>query len=273
MPVVTAPNTKHADSPDGTPESNIHQSSTQGREAKRQKLSDGAMKQHGRNCFVTIGATAGFRQLLAEIIQPDFLQCLAQYGYDVLEVQCGPDHAWFAAQTQALTDKKGIDIRSFKYTNNMQGYMLACSGTILEAIRYGAPVVVVPNPTLMDNHQAELAEECERQNWAIYGKLGNLAKAIRASHERLAQGGHDRDRDDNPLTQPYSPPPFPVPESERVTLFDWMVLTCYPEELARQKRLRVLGDVSQAFASEQQQKAVKMVMDREKDDRSRLQVD
>jgi len=39
-------------------------------------------------------------------------------------------------------------------------------------MRYSAPLVVVPNPALMNNHQAELAEECETQRWAIYGKLG-----------------------------------------------------------------------------------------------------
>lgn len=46
------------------------------------------------------------------------------------------------------------------------------TGTILEAMRYQVPLIVVPNPTLMDNHQAELARECARQKWAVYGELG-----------------------------------------------------------------------------------------------------
>ncbi len=46
------------------------------------------------------------------------------------------------------------------------------SGTILEAGRYSVPLVVVPNPALMNNHQAELAAEVERQNWAVHGHLG-----------------------------------------------------------------------------------------------------
>jgi len=145
----------------------------------------------GRRCFVTIGATAAFRQLLVEIIQPEFLKCLSDNGFDVLEVQCGPDYDWFQEQVNALaeTSKHGIDITCFALTNNMASHMLACrgeagirlagcvishagSGTILEVMRYQAPLIVVPNPTLMDNHQAELAEECEAQNWAVYGKLG-----------------------------------------------------------------------------------------------------
>ena len=46
------------------------------------------------------------------------------------------------------------------------------SGTILEVLRYQLSLIVVPNPTLMDNHQKELAEDCEQEGWAIYGKLG-----------------------------------------------------------------------------------------------------
>ena len=33
---------------------------------------------------------------------------------------------------------------------------------------------------------------------------------------------------------PYRPPSFPVSAADRVTFFDWMVLTCYPDELAVQ---------------------------------------
>jgi len=41
----------------------------------------------------------------------------------------------------------------------------------MEAVRYQVPLVVIPNPTLMDNHQAELADEVERQGWAVRGDL------------------------------------------------------------------------------------------------------
>ncbi|KAK0615019.1 glycosyltransferase family 28 C-terminal domain-containing protein [Bombardia bombarda] len=244
-----------------------------------------------RRCFVTIGATAGFRQLLDEIIQPAFLTCLAEHGFDMLEVQCGPDHDWFAQQTGSLEKEAthGVEIRSFEYTKDMQSHMLECrgeagvrlagciishagSGTILEALRYQAPLVVVPNPTLMDNHQAELAEECEQQNWAVYGKLGHLAAAVGRSCERLAQG---RSLSHLNALAPYSPPPFPVPERERVTLFDWMVLTCYPDELARQQHLRDLDAVELAFVEEQWQKSETETAGREREDlrSSPLEVD
>lgn len=88
----------------------------------------------------------------------------------------------------------------------------------------------------------------------------NLADAVRRSHERLAQGRQSSTTTDtvNPqspdedgpecIPPPYSPPPFPVPESERVTFFDWMVLTCYPEELATQQHLLELPKVEEEVA-------------------------
>lgn len=46
------------------------------------------------------------------------------------------------------------------------------AGTILEALEIDARVIVVPNTSLMDNHQLELAEELERQGYLLQGHLG-----------------------------------------------------------------------------------------------------
>ncbi|KAK0733273.1 glycosyltransferase family 28 C-terminal domain-containing protein [Lasiosphaeria miniovina] len=212
------------------------------------------MSRHeGRMCLVTVGATAGFPQLLAEVIKPEFLQCLASYRFKRLEVQCGPDYDWFAAQVEALSDNYGIDIRCFTYTKNMSLCYVRCrgeagvrlagcvithagSGTILEVKRTQAPLIAVPNPTLMDNHQDELADVIEPQGWGIWGNLGQLTNALARSQELVAQGRLN----DLP---PYSARSFLVPESERVTLFDWMVLTCYPEVLRQQQHLHDLDEV------------------------------
>lgn len=40
------------------------------------------------------------------------------------------------------------------------------AGTILEGMRLGLALVVVPNSSLLDNHQDELAEELELQGYA-----------------------------------------------------------------------------------------------------------
>jgi len=52
-----------------------------------------------------------------------------------------------------------------------------------------------------------------------------LSTALARSLECAAQGWPHGAGEE--ALVPYSAPPFPVPESERVTLFDWMVLTCY----------------------------------------------
>lgn len=84
----------------------------------------------GRRCFVTVGATAGFRQLLEEILEPEFLKALSVLGFEFMDVQCGPDHGWFEERVQKMEDrsKYGIKIVAFGLTDNMMHYMLQCRG-------------------------------------------------------------------------------------------------------------------------------------------------
>ncbi len=60
---------------------------------------------------------------------------------------------------------------SCRYDNLSPGelkLLTACTGagTILDGMRLGLPLIVVPNATLLDNHQDELAEELETQGYA-----------------------------------------------------------------------------------------------------------
>jgi len=45
------------------------------------------------------------------------------------------------------------------------------TGSVLDALRIGVPVIVVPNPTLLDNHQVEFAEVMARMGYAVHGEL------------------------------------------------------------------------------------------------------
>ena len=73
-----------------------------------------------------------------------------------------------------------------------------------------------------------------------------LAGALDQIADRITQGTLD----DLP---PYRAPPFPVPAADRVTLFDWMVLTCYPGELAAQMQTVDLAASEADLANQQQQ--------------------
>ncbi|RYP07719.1 hypothetical protein DL764_002338 [Monosporascus ibericus] len=184
-----------------------------------------------RVAFVTVGATAGFRPLLAEVLSEAFVARLVALGYTRLVIQCGPDVDFVEAHfprdddeeekraelelgekekregdeddQQKLQRERRRDfvrrIAVFTYTSEMTKWMRlagpgtdedggqrgygviishAGSGSIMDALRVDARLIAVPNPALMDNHQEELAEEMERQGYAVWGKLGSLADAV-----------------------------------------------------------------------------------------------
>jgi len=61
------------------------------------------------------------------------------------------------------------------------------AGTILDGLRLSVPLVVVPNPSLLDNHQDELAEELARQGYVVHGKIDSpkgLEEAVAQSEAR-----------------------------------------------------------------------------------------
>ncbi|ROT35641.1 glycosyltransferase family 28 domain-containing protein [Sodiomyces alkalinus F11] len=153
-----------------------------------------------RHCLVTVGATARFTQLLAEVLESPFLSVLRQHGFTHLTVQCGKDLDWFRATISKLSsqDTKGLQITGFDFVDDLMHEMVKCraqapsrrdgvvishagTGTLLDGLRVGTPLIVVPNPTLKDNHQAELAEEVQSQGYAIWGRLGQIDYALEQS--------------------------------------------------------------------------------------------
>lgn len=58
------------------------------------------------------------------------------------------------------------------------------SGSILAALRVDAPLIVVPNTSLLDNHQIELAEALENQGYVVHATVEHLPEAI-AKSEKL----------------------------------------------------------------------------------------
>jgi len=51
------------------------------------------------------------------------------------------------------------------------------SGSILDALRISVPLIVVPNPSLLDDHQTELAEALQEQGYVVHGKLTSVLSA------------------------------------------------------------------------------------------------
>lgn len=65
-----------------------------------------------------------------------------------------------------------------------QGLTRAGAGTILDALRLDVPLIVVPNEELLDNHQAELAEELKQQGYVGHGHVSDLVAALEENEIR-----------------------------------------------------------------------------------------
>jgi beta-1,4-N-acetylglucosaminyltransferase len=170
---------------------------------------------HGRlsrTAFVTIGATAGFRSLLQEIVSDKFLTTLKSLDFTHLTVQCGPDLEYFETiKPRDALQQYGLIITAFSYAPDLNDYFMQASrgedengkraygviishagpfhsnlslfesvahsqlpgsGSIIGALEFDSKLVAVPNPELMDNHQLEIAEEMESQGFLAHGTLG-----------------------------------------------------------------------------------------------------
>ncbi|ORY64942.1 uncharacterized protein BCR38DRAFT_484415 [Pseudomassariella vexata] len=177
--------------------------------------------------FVTIGATASFKDLITEVLSPQFLEVLAERKIMSLIVQCGPDLKYFEEiRPQKGFDSHWIDITGFDYTNDMKGEMVKCTpsdgrdggeersmgiivshagaGTILDAMKVNSRLIVVPNATLMDNHQVQLAKAMDKEGYLVHGHLGRVHEAVKRIDKHL----------------PPNWPPQPPPDSIYYSLED-----------------------------------------------------
>ncbi|CZS92296.1 hypothetical protein WAI453_000178 [Rhynchosporium graminicola] len=162
-----------------------------------------------KECFITTGATAKFTELISSALSPECLKAFVDSGFTRLNFQCGDSISAFE-QLKPI-DTMGLEINGFAFNRNgLIKEMRACqekkgvsrkglvichagAGTILDAMRLAVPLVVVPNSSLLDNHQEELAAELEAQGYATKADTLNLALAItKASQkEEKAWGGHN----------------------------------------------------------------------------------
>ncbi|KAJ5732577.1 hypothetical protein N7493_004058 [Penicillium malachiteum] len=157
-------------------------------------------------CLVTVGATAAFNTLISEVMDEPFFAKLRQTGFTHLIVQYGEDgkdtfHGFLEKHPEGDPALHGIGVGGFSLTADMHPYFMMAknrtarnqelglvichsgTGTILEAIRHGLPMVVVPNPNLADNHQEDLARKVDELKWGIMGTIGNILEAIDKAEE------------------------------------------------------------------------------------------
>jgi beta-1,4-N-acetylglucosaminyltransferase len=144
--------------------------------------------------------------LIEAVLSPSFCAALEAHNYTHLLVQYGKDgqrlYESCIQQAQASEKSMTLQIKGFdldpsglqphllrakghNIPNSTPGVVIshAGSGSILDAMRISVPLIVVPNSTLLDNHQVELAEALAEQEYVVHGRLENLAAALEESEK------------------------------------------------------------------------------------------
>jgi len=144
-------------------------------------------------CLILTGATAAFNELVKESLSPEVLSTLRSLGFTSVVFQLGKGLQYY--QELKKNEAGSPTLRAFDFKKELTAEMRECqakkgvseqglvishagSGTILDAMRLGLPLIVVPNSSLLDNHQQELADELDTQGYATKSDVKGLAKAI-----------------------------------------------------------------------------------------------
>lgn len=140
----------------------------------------------GITAFATVGTTR-FDLFVQRLDDPQVQTALRGIGIDKLVVQKG--NSSVSPQSRV----EGMKVEAFEFAHGLQSYFdsaslvlsHAGSGSILEALRAKVPhIIVVVNELLMDNHQAEVAEEMARQGYVTCCTVSTLLRAIQAADIR-----------------------------------------------------------------------------------------
>lgn len=141
--------------------------------------------------FVTVGSTR-FDALVQAAISEQVLDALHKKGYKRIVIQRGNSdfgrEVGSNGQDLVVFEKNGLEVETWKFKasiqSEVQGADLVVShagaGTILDALRQGKPMIVVPNPTLLDDHQGELSSRLDALGYLTATTVDNLAATISA---------------------------------------------------------------------------------------------
>nr|VWO98775.1 Hormone-sensitive lipase [Ganoderma boninense] len=181
-------------------------------ESARSTPSTSADRMH---VFVTVGSTR-FDALVQRVLSEPVLDVLRAKGYRTLDVQCGnsefdasllsrdADDHWEGAggletsvwrfkptlkedyeRADLIISHAGTSISRQSPSCPLREptlYALACrapgSGTIIDVLRLRKALIVIPNETLMDNHQAELSDALVGLGHLKSSSVADLPRAI-----------------------------------------------------------------------------------------------
>lgn len=135
-----------------------------------------------RIVFVTVGTTL-FDALVRGVDTPEVKQELHAKGFTHLLIQIGRG-SYIPSRSTGEDGSIAVDYFTFSTTiaDSLKSASLvishAGSGSIFETLRQRKPLIVVVNEDLMDNHQAELAEELAERRYLFCASPQTLYQTI-----------------------------------------------------------------------------------------------
>ncbi|KAF0975397.1 hypothetical protein FDP41_005391 [Naegleria fowleri] len=132
--------------------------------------------------FVTVGTTQ-FNDLIKIMSKPSVFRALHDHGYSHLIMQIG------TGEEPEINDESiplGMKVEFFRKKDSIQNDVQqadliishAGSGSLFESLRMGKKIIAVPNESLMDNHQTELANALGQDGNVISARIHNLEQLI-----------------------------------------------------------------------------------------------
>ncbi|KAJ3679363.1 hypothetical protein LUZ60_017374 [Juncus effusus] len=142
----------------------------------------GTAMEEERMVFVTVGTTS-FDKFVEAVDSERVKEALYKRGYTHLLIQMGRD-SYIPSKVSGEDGSLNVDY--FTFSSSIADYLKSASliishagsGSIFETLRLSKPLIVVVNEDLMDNHQAELAEELADRKHLFFSRPNNLADAI-----------------------------------------------------------------------------------------------
>jgi beta-1,4-N-acetylglucosaminyltransferase len=142
-----------------------------------------------KQVLVTVGTTK-FEKLIKAIDQEDFYKLLDTHGFTDLIIQKGTGEYEPCIYQSMKFNTLNVTVgKLFPYFENIiiqSDYVISHGGAgiILESLKNKKKLIIAVNDLLMDNHQVELAEALEKDNYAFYCRdVGNITSDLKTMLE------------------------------------------------------------------------------------------
>uniref|UniRef100_A0A6B2L762 UDP-N-acetylglucosamine transferase subunit ALG14 n=1 Tax=Arcella intermedia TaxID=1963864 RepID=A0A6B2L762_9EUKA len=137
--------------------------------------------------LVTVGTTL-FKDLIKTVDSEKFGNLLNHLGYKEIHIQYG------SGPMPSNIQKSKIKCVVYDYKPSLSEEISASSliighagvGTIFEALEEGKFIIAVPNPILMNNHQAEIAKEMEKRGYIKTSTCATLYEDLKKTTSKTA---------------------------------------------------------------------------------------